>query len=235
MLSVYLKVSNMLLLSGVLTTLLEVSSYICSTQTERGGEWEARRCAASNVLLLKLAGLITDWWASEQKESDRNGERRKRPAQWEVFERSSVDLEFFSPSSNSSDKLYRSLLLPLCLFVFFFSFSHYLWNVSFLQTFCECNVIVSCGKGHRKGITLSLQICLRCHFRGIWPPLWCPLASPQWTCADAVSIPHKQEHKTLVFGQGVFFFLTMFWLGILNLEPAPGILTFANHYLVVSD
>lgn len=29
------------------------------------------------------------------------------------------------------------------------------------------------------------------------------------------------------------FFFTMLGLGILNLERAPGILTFANHYLAV--
>lgn len=70
----------------------------------------------------------------------------------------------------------------------------------------QCNVIVSCGQGHRKGSTLSLDVCLRCHFRGIWQPLWWPLASPPVNmCRHCLSPTYTRTHKTLILTRGIFY------------------------------
>lgn len=57
------------------------------------------------------------------------------------------------------------------------------------------SVIFSMGEGHRKGITLSLDVCFRWHFREIWSaPRW-PLASPWRTRVHASSTRRKTKKR----------------------------------------
>lgn len=57
------------------------------------------------------------------------------------------------------------------------------------------SVIFSKGEGHRKGITLSLDVCFRWHFREIWSAPWWPLASPWRTCVHASSTRRKTKKR----------------------------------------
>lgn len=148
----------------------------------------------------------------------------------------------WSHFSQTPPGLYLSLLFPLC----FFSFP--------LASFTSSLDISVCFRyhgSHHPSVFLPLEhsavlLWLRTqeghhlvtrHLSQM--PLQGDLAttavafglSPVNMCRRCLSPTHTRTHQTLVFWQRTFF--TTLQLGILNLELAPGILTFANHYMLV--
>lgn len=199
----------LLLRPGVLTTWLEMTLYTCTIR-EGGVEVFQHILIKVGRFNHRLISIGEERRAVECRGKESGAWRLKQPGSFLKVPHSTPSLSGFSqtPPKLSITLIDCASFTPPRRFTIhrLFLFPWIPPSLTFSILGAQWDVVVSCGRGHRKGTSLSLDVCLRCHFREIWASLWWPVASPQGICADTVSLPHKEIQAPCIWTRGIFQF-----------------------------